>query len=163
MLGGGITSYLLIVWCFKWFNCPQLKEMAERLPGHTAGYNEGSIAENTSNILNQFSNESHAANGTISEAQSNSNSKDKTLRNGTKQPTGKGEWVVHDQPGVYITLSSLPGGGNELKRVRFRYLHLPLLVGTFMIYSTKLGNQSFQNQDKVVYQPSLSMFWVWPF
>lgn len=108
--------------------------MAERLPGHTAGYNEGSIAENTSNILNQFSNESHAANGTISEAQSNSNSKDKTLRNGTKQPTGKGEWVVHDQPGVYITLSSLPGGGNELKRVRFRYLHLPLSVGTFMIY-----------------------------
>lgn len=163
MLGGGITSYLLIVWCFKWFNCPQLKEMAERLPGHTAGYNEGSIAENTSNILNQFSNESHAANGTISEAQSNSNSKDKTLRNGTKQPTGKGEWVVHDQPGVYITLSSLPGGGNELKRVRFRYLHLPLSVGTFMIYSTKLGNQSFQNQDKVVYQPSLSMFRVWPF
>ena len=163
MLWGGITSYLLIVWCFKWFNCPQLKEMAERLPGHTAGYNEGSIAENTSNILNQFSNESHAANGTISEAQSNSNSKDKTLRNGTKQPTGKGEWVVHDQPGVYITLSSLPGGGNELKRVRFRYLHLPLSVGTFMIYSTKLGNQSFQNQDKVVYQPSLSMFRVWPF
>lgn len=163
MLGGGIASYLLIVWCFKWFNCPQLKEMAERLPGHTAGYNEGSIAEKTSNILNQFSNESHAANGTISEAQSNSNSKDKTLRNGTKQPTGKGEWVVHDQPGVYITLSSLPGGGNELKRVRFRYLHLPLSVGTFMIYSTKLGNQSFQNQDKVVYQPSLSMFRVWPF
>lgn len=134
--------------------------MAERLPGHTTGYNEGTIAENTSNILNQFSNESHAANGTISEAQSNSNLKDKTSRNGTKQPTGKGEWVVHDQPGVYITLFSLPGGGNELKRVRFRYLHLPLSVGTFMIYSTKLGNQSFQNQDKVVYQPSLSMFRV---
>lgn len=101
----------------------QLKEMAERLPGHTTGYNEGSIAENTSNIQNQFSNESHAANGTISEAQSNRNLKDKTLRNGTKQPTGKGEWVVHDQPGVYITLSSLPGGGNELKRVRFSRKH----------------------------------------
>ncbi|KAK7816806.1 ph [Quercus suber] len=101
----------------------ELKEMAERLPGHTTGYNEGSIAENTSNIQNQFSNESHAANGTISEAQSNRNLKDKTLRNGTKQPTGKGEWVVHDQPGVYITLSSLPGGGNELKRVRFSRKH----------------------------------------
>jgi len=97
--------------------------MAERLPGHTTGYSEGTIAENTSNILNQFSNESHAANGTISEAQSISNLKDKTLRNGTKQPTGKGEWVVHDQPGVYITLSSLPGGGNELKRVRFSRKH----------------------------------------
>lgn len=29
------------------------------------------------------------------------------------------EWVEQDEPGVYITLTSLPGGGKDLKRVRF--------------------------------------------
>ncbi|KAH7440857.1 hypothetical protein KP509_03G014300 [Ceratopteris richardii] len=29
------------------------------------------------------------------------------------------EWVEQDEPGVYITLVSLPGGGRDLKRVRF--------------------------------------------
>jgi hypothetical protein len=31
------------------------------------------------------------------------------------------EWVEQDEPGVYITLTSLPGGVIDLKRVRFRY------------------------------------------
>lgn len=31
------------------------------------------------------------------------------------------EWVEQDEPGVYITLTSLPGGVKDLKRVRFRY------------------------------------------
>lgn len=31
------------------------------------------------------------------------------------------EWVEQDEPGVYITLSTLPGGMRDLKRVRFRY------------------------------------------
>lgn len=31
------------------------------------------------------------------------------------------EWVEQDEPGVYITLTALPGGGKDLKRVRFRY------------------------------------------
>ncbi|CAN6444049.1 unnamed protein product [Victoria cruziana] len=31
----------------------------------------------------------------------------------------EGEWVEQDEPGVYITLTSLPGGGKDLKRVRF--------------------------------------------
>lgn len=30
------------------------------------------------------------------------------------------EWVEHDEPGVYITLISLPNGQKGLKRVRFR-------------------------------------------
>ncbi|XP_011625293.1 protein Brevis radix-like 4 isoform X1 [Amborella trichopoda] len=29
------------------------------------------------------------------------------------------EWVEQDEPGVYITIRSLPGGGRELRRVRF--------------------------------------------
>lgn len=31
------------------------------------------------------------------------------------------EWVEQDEPGVYITLTSQPGGAKDLKRVRFRY------------------------------------------
>lgn len=44
-------------------------------------------------------------------------------RNGGKttdvEPNNEPEWVEQHEPGVYITLSSLPGGGKELKRVRF--------------------------------------------
>lgn len=49
-----------------------------------------------------------------------------TARNGSSrskdgESRGDDEWVEQDEPGVYITLSSLPGGIKDLKRVRFRY------------------------------------------
>ncbi|PQQ19582.1 uncharacterized protein Pyn_07398 [Prunus yedoensis var. nudiflora] len=47
---------------------------------------------------------------------------DRILANGTRQ-TGKAERVLQDEPGVYITLCSLPDGGNELRRVRFSRRH----------------------------------------
>ncbi|CAI0473258.1 unnamed protein product [Linum tenue] len=34
------------------------------------------------------------------------------------------EWVAQVEPGVLITFVSLPEGGNDLKRIRFRYLLL---------------------------------------
>lgn len=44
-------------------------------------------------------------------------------KNGTRtpvaDPTQDGEWVEQDEPGVYITLTALPGGVKDLKRVRF--------------------------------------------
>ncbi|CAH1436069.1 unnamed protein product [Lactuca virosa] len=42
-------------------------------------------------------------------------------KDGESQPQGQGEeeWVEQDEPGVYITLTSLPGGVKDLKRVRF--------------------------------------------
>ena len=41
---------------------------------------------------------------------------------GAKAETAQGdEWVEQDEPGVYITLVSLPGGVKDLKHVRFRY------------------------------------------
>lgn len=45
---------------------------------------------------------------------------------GTSVPIDNGrepetEWVEQDEPGVYITLTALPGGGKDLKRVRFRW------------------------------------------
>jgi len=50
---------------------------------------------------------------------------DSTNRNGSRtkdcESRSESEWVEQDEPGVYITLTSLPGGKIELKRVRFRY------------------------------------------
>ena len=31
------------------------------------------------------------------------------------------EWMAQVEPGVHITFLSLPNGGNDLKRIRFRY------------------------------------------
>ena len=48
-----------------------------------------------------------------------------TNRNGSRtkdsESRSETEWVEQDEPGVYITLTSLPGGVIDLKRVRFRY------------------------------------------
>ena len=47
-----------------------------------------------------------------------------TIKNGSRNEEGElrheVEWVEQDEPGVYITLTSLPGGIKDLKRVRFR-------------------------------------------
>ncbi|GLT58678.1 hypothetical protein SLA2020_315490 [Shorea laevis] len=46
-----------------------------------------------------------------------------TMRNGSRtkesETRNENEWVEQDEPGVFITLTSLPGGGKDLKRVRF--------------------------------------------
>ncbi|KAB5541118.1 hypothetical protein DKX38_014092 [Salix brachista] len=46
-----------------------------------------------------------------------------TTQNGSRTKEGElrheAEWVEQDEPGVYITLTSLPGGIKDLKRVRF--------------------------------------------
>ncbi|XP_011090167.1 uncharacterized protein LOC105170925 [Sesamum indicum] len=46
-----------------------------------------------------------------------------TMRNGNRSKESdsrnENEWVEQDEPGVYITLTSLPGGLKDLKRVRF--------------------------------------------
>lgn len=34
------------------------------------------------------------------------------------------EWEAQVEPGVLITFVSLPQGGNDLKRIRFRYFYL---------------------------------------
>lgn len=40
------------------------------------------------------------------------------------------ERVEQDEPGVYLTLTSLPGGAKDLKRVRFRYV-MPYSIWKF--------------------------------
>lgn len=34
------------------------------------------------------------------------------------------EWVEQDEPGVFITIRQLADGTRELRRVRFRYIHI---------------------------------------
>jgi len=48
-------------------------------------------------------------------------SMDAIVNNETNTEPDKAEYVVQEEPGVYVTLCSLPSGGNELRRVRFRY------------------------------------------
>jgi hypothetical protein len=38
----------------------------------------------------------------------------------TCEERDENSWVEEDVPGVYLTLMNLPGGGRDLKRVRFR-------------------------------------------
>lgn len=38
------------------------------------------------------------------------------------------EWVAQVEPGVHITFVSLPSGGNDLKRIRFRYMNYILFI-----------------------------------
>lgn len=47
---------------------------------------------------------------------------DATARNGSRMKESESEYVEQDDPGVYITLTNLPGGVKDLKRVRFRYI-----------------------------------------
>lgn len=43
------------------------------------------------------------------------------------------EWVAQVEPGVLITFVSLPEGGNDLKRIRFRYVPSCLVVVSIII------------------------------
>lgn len=114
----------------------QYKELAERTsaghicschPGFSANSKSSSVASgkstttarHASNLLEALCNDSHVLTPNPPESESNGGTEDSILPNGTKEQTRRAEWVVHDEAGVHITLSALPGGGNELIRVRF--------------------------------------------
>ncbi|KAK1551946.1 hypothetical protein Q3G72_007783 [Acer saccharum] len=102
----------------------QLKEMAQKIPeADSPSFTTDSAAKHISGVRNMFKNDKYKTSTTSSENESNGNSANRILSHGAKAQTEKPEWVVQDEPGVYITLSSLPGGGNELKRVRFSRKH----------------------------------------
>lgn len=46
------------------------------------------------------------------------------------------EWVAQVEPGVLITFVSLPRGGNDLKRIRFRY---PVLLIVFLFINNPVS------------------------
>lgn len=93
--------------------------MAERVPERHASSNKDSSSEMSKDTSNPVyegikTNLSPPGRGSIE------NSTHPSLLNGSKVRTETTESVLQYEPGVYVTLSSLPGGGNELRRVRFR-------------------------------------------
>ncbi|OMO93152.1 Zinc finger, FYVE-type [Corchorus capsularis] len=99
----------------------QLKEVADLLPaGQNAHSNSSSIGKHIPNVESLFSNDGYAS---MMPTGSEVNGNSETISHGTKGQTEKSEMVVQVEPGVYLTLSSLPNGSNELKRVRFSRKH----------------------------------------
>ncbi|XP_022973773.1 PH, RCC1 and FYVE domains-containing protein 1-like [Cucurbita maxima] len=127
----------------------QLKEMAERLPVGAARNMKSTLASlssgTTFNHLINTSIDQLSAQATSLETDSNCSSV-QLFSNGSGTPNNQSstqsklsqldsakngnrikesesrqeaEWVEQDEPGVYITLTSQPGGAKDLKRVRF--------------------------------------------
>ncbi|KAJ0702589.1 putative chromatin regulator PHD family [Helianthus annuus] len=114
----------------------QLKDMAERLPVGAARNIKSpslhsSITNSSGDILSNVGVErSHGqmmpyeepdSNGSNSPLKPNTINNRSSAQNSSRGNTGESvdEWVEQDEPGVYITLTSLPGGAKDLKRVRF--------------------------------------------
>ncbi|ERM94419.1 hypothetical protein AMTR_s00010p00256680 [Amborella trichopoda] len=95
----------------------QLKDMAERL-GEGKIDGPVSVSSHTSNNLGLTSNENHLSSAIAHDDADSNGSSNLHSSNENKAPA-LGEWVEQDEPGVYITLTSLPGGAKDLKRVRF--------------------------------------------
>ncbi|KAL5764602.1 hypothetical protein ACOSP7_016953 [Xanthoceras sorbifolium] len=90
----------------------------DRLSGPTACQD---LETNGSN--NQFLSNGSSTASTRSLGHNKQGHLEATTRNGSRTKEGESrndsEWVEQDEPGVYITLTSLPGGVKDLKRVRF--------------------------------------------
>ena len=78
---------------------------------------------------NVVTNRSSGHNKTEAVARNSSRSRD-------GEAQGDDEWVEQDEPGVYITLTPLPGGAKDLKRVRFRYCFFQLII-SYNLFCTK--------------------------
>lgn len=98
----------------------QLKEITEKAPeGNNADSNKLDYPGQSSGSAETVSHDTHLTSLISPRSESNMTTMDAILTNAAKVQPEKTEWVVQDEPGVYLTLCSLPGGGNELKRVRF--------------------------------------------
>lgn len=99
-----------------YFSIQKLKDLAKRFPeGQPMSCTSHRVAEHASEPLQPID----TAPSNTSEGESNSDSPNQTLPIESRSQTGK-ESVVQDEPGVYLTLTSLADGGTELTRVRFR-------------------------------------------
>lgn len=104
------------------FIVKKLKDIAERLPeGHTVNFTAGPSKGHDTDHLHQLSTDTSLKNVTP-DMESSNNSTVRNFPSGTKVQAAKTERVVRDEPGVYLTLTSLPDGSSELKRVRFRFV-----------------------------------------
>lgn len=117
-------------------------EPVDRVNGQIKGLN---LESNDSNGM-LISSVPNTAN-TRSLGQNRQGHTESTIRNGnrTKESDARGddEWVEQDEPGVYITLTALPGGLKDLKRVRFRcvILNIYFLYGMAILLYRLLKNR----------------------
>ncbi|CAA7016459.1 unnamed protein product [Microthlaspi erraticum] len=99
----------------------QLKEIAENVPpkDDTSTNSKQTNKEKLENQT-QTNNQTHIRSMVSHDSHQPDNSlASRSFINGHRRYHQKAERVVQDEPGVYLTLLSLPRGGNELKRVRF--------------------------------------------
>lgn len=93
----------------------------DKLHGPASGLELESNGVNNQLLPNGSSTNSNRSSGHNKQGHSEA-----AARNGGRTREGdsrnENEWVEQDEPGVYITLTSLPGGAKDLKRVRFRYV-----------------------------------------
>lgn len=95
------------------FSVPVIKQLNNLIPSneHDSNGSLSGVSTHGSNTIN-----TPCINGV--------NGHSEVIRNGSKLPdidsNQETERVEQDEPGVYITLTTLPGGVTGLKRVRFR-------------------------------------------
>ncbi|XVE85886.1 hypothetical protein DITRI_Ditri17bG0127600 [Diplodiscus trichospermus] len=107
----------------------QLEEAIDILPGGQNALScSSSIAKRTSRTDHLFSNKSYGTSMISPQSEVNGESDSITISHGTNGQSDKSETVIQDERGVYLTLSPLPNGSNELKRVRFRYVFIILYL-----------------------------------
>ncbi|BAT88758.1 hypothetical protein VIGAN_05236000 [Vigna angularis var. angularis] len=86
----------------------------------STGSNNQLLSNGSSTIINRSAGHiKHSQSDATSTGHNKHGQLDAGSRNGSKTKDNETEWVEQDEPGVYITLTSLPGGVIDLKRVRF--------------------------------------------
>ncbi|XP_071736239.1 PH, RCC1 and FYVE domains-containing protein 1-like [Rutidosis leptorrhynchoides] len=95
-------------------NVPFERPMGQVIPYEEPDSN-GSNRQSKTNAINNLNTRSLGHEKPVPSEQTARNSG----RSNNCEPQGDDEWVEQDEPGVYITLTSLPGGTKDLKRVRF--------------------------------------------
>lgn len=100
----------------------------ERINSPVSVHEIGLNWSNRQDTFNGPTTSSWATNNSVMGLEASSKNKNRTSDG---EAINGSEWVEQDEPGVYITLVSLPGGVKDLKRVRFRYV-ADLILRKFM-------------------------------
>ncbi|CAA0834688.1 Regulator of chromosome condensation (RCC1) family with FYVE zinc finger domain [Striga hermonthica] len=97
----------------------QLKEMSEKAPDDQVACSHLEAVEQMISEPNYPSQGSSVTSVTSPKCESSDAANEPPNENGIKAQAQKTKRIVQDEPGVYITLVTLPNGANELRRVRF--------------------------------------------
>ncbi|KAJ4844795.1 hypothetical protein Tsubulata_034168 [Turnera subulata] len=99
----------------------QLKDMAERSPeAYRVYHSSGAVSIQSCSDQDL---PSISSNSLSNDLDSNGNTMDNQMLSYETKQTERPQFVVQTEPGVYLTLCTLPSGGNELKRIRFSRKH----------------------------------------